>query len=169
MSEFKKTSACDIEENLIRLLSKKWMLITAKNGEKLNTMTASWGGFGEMWNKDVAAIVVRPSRYTFDFIEKSDYYTLSFFDEAYRDKLTFCGRNSGRIVDKVKECKFTVCGDEKIAYFDEAKYVFVCKKLYSQNVDMNGFENEEFAKECYPDPDIHKMFVGEILYVLKKC
>ncbi len=168
MSEFKRINPCDIEENLIKMVSKNWMLITAKNGDKINTMTASWGGFGEMWAKDVSAIVVRPSRYTFNFIENSDYYTLSFFGEEYRDKLTYCGRNSGRVVDKIKECGFTVKGDEKIAYFDEAKYVFVCKKLYSSDVDMNGFADEEFAKATYPDPDIHKMFVGEILYALKK-
>ena len=168
MCEFKKISPCDIEENLIKMLSKGWTLITAKNGEKVNTMTASWGGFGEMWNKDVSAIVVRPSRHTFKFIENSDYYTLSFLGDEYRDKLTFCGRNSGRDVDKIKECGFTVKGDENIAYFDEAKYVFVCKKLYVSDVDKNSFVSGDFANEMYPDPDIHKMFLGEILYVLEK-
>ena len=72
MSEFKKINACDVEENLIKMLSRQWMLITAKNEGKVNTMTASWGVFGEMWAKDISAIVVRPSRYTYNFIENSD-------------------------------------------------------------------------------------------------
>ncbi len=167
MGEFKRVNPCDIEENLIKMVSKQWMLITAKNGEKVNTMTASWGGFGEMWYKDVSAIVVRHSRYTYEFLENSDYYTLSFLEEEYRDKLTYCGRNSGRTVDKIRECNFTLKSDENISYFDEAKYVFVCKKLYSLDVDMEGFESSEFAEQMYPDKDIHKMYVGEILYVLK--
>ena len=86
MKEFKKISAEELNENFIDLIGNKWMLITAGKGESVNTMTASWGGVGELWNKNVAFTFIRPTRYTYEFVENNELCTLSFFDEEYREQ-----------------------------------------------------------------------------------
>lgn len=83
------------------------MLVTAGNAEKFNMMTASWGGLGFLWNRPVAFVFIRPQRYTFDFVERNEGFTLSFFGEEYRKVLQLCGTKSGREIDKVAETKLT--------------------------------------------------------------
>ena len=89
-------------EDTFDLIGKQWMLGTAGTKDSFNTMTASWGGLGWLWNKPVAFVFIRPERYTHDFIESSDRMTLSFFSEAYRKALQFCGTRSGRKVNKIE-------------------------------------------------------------------
>ena len=93
-------------ENAFDLIGKEWMLVTAGNKEKFNTMTASWGGIGWLWNRPVAFVFIRPERYTHDFIERESRLTLSFYKEEFRGILHFCGTKSGRDVDKVKAYVF---------------------------------------------------------------
>ena len=103
MSLFHSCSPETLNENPFHLIGKEWMLITAGTEEKYNTMTASWGGLGVLWSKNVCFCFVRPQRYTLPFLMEQDRFTLSFFTEDYRDALTYCGRHSGRDVDKAKE------------------------------------------------------------------
>ena len=77
----KDISPCEIKENLIRLISKDWALLSAGNGSGWNTMTVSWGMAGELWGKDVVSVFVRPQRYTKKFMDSEEYFTLCFFDE----------------------------------------------------------------------------------------
>ena len=93
----------DLSENFFEVIGKEWMLVTAGNKDHFNTMTASWGGIGFLWNKPVVYVFIRPERYTFEFIEKSEYFTLSFLGEENRAIHKICGSKSGREVDKVKE------------------------------------------------------------------
>lgn len=135
--KFKELEPGNLKENPFKLINDDWMLITAGNKDDYNTMTASWGGLGIMWHKNVASIVVRPTRYTFDFIEKNDYFTLSFFEEEYKDALTLCGTKSGRDCDKVKEAGLTpIFDDNGIYFFSEAKIVMVCKKNYTGRISL---------------------------------
>ena len=99
--DFKEISVSELNKNAFKLIGKDWMLITSGTEEKLNTMTASWGGLGVIWNTNVSFIFVRPQRYTFEFLEENDYYTLSFFGDEYKKVLSYCGKNSGRNVDKI--------------------------------------------------------------------
>ena len=78
---FKTVDPRSIKDNLIKALAEEWALITAGNGENYNMMTASWGFFGEMWGEDSLMVVVRPQRYTMEFIEKNDYFTVSFYGD----------------------------------------------------------------------------------------
>ncbi len=88
----KKTDVSRLgQEDVITLIGKEWMLVTAGTSERFNTMTASWGGIGFLWNRPVAFVFVRPERYTFGFIEKNERLTLSFLGEEHRDILNFCG------------------------------------------------------------------------------
>ena len=90
------------------MIGKDWMLITAQKDGKVNTMTASWGGMGVIWNKNVAFVFIRPSRYTKEFVDNTDSFSLSFFGEEYKDKLTYLGRTSGRDENKIEKAGLTV-------------------------------------------------------------
>lgn len=165
---FLKINPNEISENPIKLISKDWALVTAGNHDKFNTMTVSWGGVGFMWNKPVAFTFIRPQRYTMEFIEKEDYYTMSFFDDKFRDALNFCGKNSGRDYDKVKETGLTTAFTENgVPYFEEAKLVLVCRKMYAQELNEKSVIDNENVCKWYKD-DYHKMFVSEITEVLVK-
>ncbi len=168
MSDFKKITAEELTANPFKLIGKDWMLITAGDKEKFNTMTASWGGVGIMWGKPVATAYIRPQRYTFEFIENGDYYTQSFFDEEYRDALKFCGSTSGRDYDKVKETGLTPVVDDETGavYFKEAKVVFICKKMYAQFLNEESALTEDVTK--WYNGDYHKMYMSEIVSVLVK-
>lgn len=158
-----------LEGNVFSMIGEQWMLITAGTAERCNTMTASWGGLGVMWGKPVAVCVIRPQRYTRTFVEENSYFTLSFLGEDYRKALSLCGSKSGREVDKIKECGFTVAvGEGGAPYFEEARLVLVCRKLYHQDLDPAGFEGPEEDKKWYPGKDYHRMYVGEIVEALKK-
>ncbi|MBM6870988.1 flavin reductase family protein [Pseudoflavonifractor phocaeensis] len=167
---FQTVDPKSLTENVFSLIGDQWMLITAGNQEKCNTMTASWGGLGVLWGKNVAMCVIRPQRYTFPFVEEQDTFTLSFFDEDRRKDLAFCGAKSGRDVDKIKECGFTVVASEEgTPYFEEARLVLVCRKLYWQDLDPSHFlDGGEIDAKHYPGKDYHRMFIGEIVEVLRR-
>ena len=166
MSSFKEINPVEIAENPIHLIGKEWMLVTAGTPEEFNTMTASWGAMGELWFKPVCFCFIRPQRYTFEFMEKGDVFTLSFFDEKYKPQLNFCGSRSGRETEKARECGFTpVAAENGSVFFNEARLVLECRKLYFQDLDPANFRDETIMKN-YPKKDFHRMYVGEISRVL---
>lgn len=168
MSAFKEIKPSELTSNPFELIGSDWALVTAKDKEKCNTMTASWGGVGIMWGKPVAFTFIRPQRYTFGLMENEEYYSLSFFEESYRDALKFCGSKSGRDYDKAKETGLTPCYDEKAPYFEEAKLVLICKKMYSQFLNNESIIAADDVAKWYPENDFHKMYVSEIVKVLSK-
>jgi len=149
---YRSIPARDLAENPIRLLGDDWMIITAGTPEKFNSMTAGWGGLG-IWKKPVAFILVNPSRYTFQFLEKEEHFTLSFYDPAkHRGVLeNVFGGKSGRDTDKVKESGFTPLMTNPGIAYAEARMIIVCKKVFSADTD--------------PEGKSHKLFFGEILSV----
>lgn len=164
MTEIKAT---DLHKNPFEMIGKDWMLISAGDKDKYNTMTASWGGVGVLWNKNVVFAFVRPQRFTYEFLNNNDYFSLSFFCEEYREALAYCGKYSGRDVDKAKECNLTANFDEATPYFEEADTVIICKKLYIQDMNKDCFLDKDLLKN-YSGDDYHRVFVGEIVKVLKK-
>lgn len=144
------------------------MLITAGDEKRHNTMTASWGGVGILWNKPISTIYIRPQRYTLQYVEDSEYYSLCFFDEEYRPALNFCGTKSGRDYDKDKETGFTPLFDREAPYYEQARLVFICRKLYRQDLTVESFLDEQIFSKNYPAMDLHRMFIGEIVTVLEK-
>ena len=165
---FEKIDPKALDQNLFSLIGDQWMLITAGTKDQCNTMTASWGGLGVLWGKPVATVYIRPQRYTLEFVEREDTFTLCFFGEEYRKALALCGSKSGRDMDKVKECGFTVATAEGAPYFEEADLVLVCKKSYWQDMDPTHFLDGEIDSKWYPEKDYHRIFIGEILEVLRK-
>lgn len=139
MKNMTKIDPKQIDENVIRLIGSQWMLVTAGNPAHFNTMTASWGGLGFLWNRPVAFVFIRPQRYTFQFAEENSGLTLSFFGEEYRDALKICGSRSGRDTDKVAEAGLTPepTPGGNVA-FGEASLVLECRKLYAEMLRPGG-------------------------------
>lgn len=165
---FKSINPERISDNAFKLIGKDWMLITAGTADSYNTMTASWGGLGILWNKKVCFCFVRPTRHTYNFIEKANSFTLSFYDEKYRDMLQYCGAKSGRDVDKAASTGITpVAGTGGSVYFAEARLVLECRKLYYQDITPGNFIDPELDRH-YPLKDYHRMYVGEIVNCLVK-
>ena len=169
MSHFILTSPETLSQNAFKLIGKDWMLITAGDEEKYNTMTASWGGVGVLWNESVAFAFIRPQRYTYEFTENNGLFTLSFFDEEYRSALRFCGANSGRDCDKAEKTGLTPVHEDGLTYFAEAKLVLVCEKLYAQDLTAESFVDKAIIDKNYPNNDFHRMYVGKIVKCLKKA
>jgi flavin reductase (DIM6/NTAB) family NADH-FMN oxidoreductase RutF len=164
MKNFRKVDPAEINENVIKLIGHQWMLITAGNMDSYNTMTASWGGIGMLWNKPVVFIFVRPQRYTFRFVETSDFFTCSFFDAKYKSALRFCGTHTGRDFDKADKTGLTpMPSDSGSVIFNEARLVLESRKLYFQDIDPKGFMSPEI-QENYPLKDYHRMYIGEITF-----
>jgi len=158
-----------ITDNTFKLIGADWMLLTAGNKDSYNMMTASWGGFGVLWNKNICFCVVRPTRYTYEFIEKSDTFTLSFFDQKYRSILSFCGSRSGRDCNKAAETGLTAVESRNgSVFFNEARLVIECRKLYYQDINPSNFIDSKIDAEIYPQRDYHRMYIGEVLTCLKK-
>ncbi len=167
MKTFREIKPVDIPGNPIHMIGREWMLITAGTPEHFNTMTASWGALGELWFKPVCFCFVRPQRYTYEFMEQYEVFTVSFFDEAYQSQLNFCGVRSGRETNKAAECGFTPRAAENgSVFFDEARLVLECRKLYFQDMDPANFKDETIMKN-YPQNDFHRMYVGELTRVLQ--
>ena len=164
----KQLDAKAISQNVFSAIGDQWMLVSAGDRTKSNTMTASWGGMGVLWGRNVVTVYIRPQRYTYSFMEKSDYFTVAFFDESWRDALSLCGSKSGREVDKAKACGFTLAyGRGDAPYFQEARLVLVCKKLYFDDIDPTHFLDREIDSRNYPGKDYHRMYIGEVEEVLE--
>ncbi len=159
---FKEITPKDLTENAVDLIGLNWMLIASGDKEKYNMMTASWGGLGVIWHKPVCFIFVRPSRYTYEFIEKNDQFSLNFFTEDYRPILNVCGSKSGRDINKMKECKLTTTAENGTIYFNEARITLVCKKLYYDDLKSDHFLHP-IQDNFYKNGNFHRMYIGEIL------
>lgn len=166
MKEFREINVSELKINPFTMIDKEWLLIAAGSKEKCNTMTASWGMLGELWGSYVSAVFIRPSRYTLEFVEQEDFYSLCVFDEAYRKALNYCGSHSGRDGDKISAAGLTPVYGEAAPYFAEAKLVLLCRKLYGQKFDPACFTDPSLDAKHYPKKDYHKMFVGAVEKVL---
>lgn len=152
-----------IAENAIGMMDDSWMLVTAGTRERFNSMTASWGGLGELWHHAVAFVFVRPQRYTFSFTEANDRMTLSFYDEQYRKALNIMGSKSGRDCDKPALAGLTPAfTDSGTPYFKEARLVLECRKLYSSKFAAEGFVDRELLNRIYPNGDFHTAYIVAI-------
>ena len=157
----------EIKRDPFTLIDKDWMLITAEKEGKVNTMTASWGGVGIIWNKKVAYIFIRPQRYTKEFVDASERFSLSVLPDSYRKELTYLGRVSGRDEDKIAKTGLKVAYENNVPYFEESKYVLICRKLYAQDLKGECFVDKSLDPKNYPTQDYHTMYVAEIEEVLE--
>lgn len=167
----KEIPVSELTINPMELIAKQWMLITAGDAAKgYNTMTASWGHLGSIWGHNgglpTSVIYVRPQRYTKEFVDREELYTLCFFPETYKKALGYLGSHSGRDGDKVAVAGLTPVFGEDYTYFAEASLVMVCRKLYQAPLVEEGFLDRSVMEDCYPQRDFHDLYIGHIVKVL---
>lgn len=165
---FREISAEELKDNPFTLIGKDWLLVTAEKDGKANTMTASWGGLGVMWGKDVAFIVIRPQRYTKEFIDGSSSLSLSVLPQGHKEEYGYLGRVSGRDEDKIAKVGLTVAHEDGTPYFEEARLALICEKLFAQPCKPEAFIDKEALQKWYPDNDFHTLYICEIKKVLIK-
>lgn len=155
--------AKELKENFIKDIADEYMLVAAGDEDGYNMMTASWGFAGEMWGNDCMLAVVRPTRYTIEFINRNDYFTLSFYGDN-KEVHKICGSKSGRDVDKAALAHLTPVFEDNTVYFKEARMVIVCKKQYVQQMKEECFTDKEPLR--WYNNDLHYMIIGKIEKVI---
>jgi flavin reductase (DIM6/NTAB) family NADH-FMN oxidoreductase RutF len=166
---FNKVNVEEMQFNVFNKLDKEWALVAVGDKEKNNAMTVSWGGMGVLWNKNVVTIYIRPTRYTDKFLKDNDYFTLSFFNEDKKNILKYCGRKSGKDVNKVNELNLTPIMLDNALSFLEADLVFTLKKIYVSKLEPENFLDPYIHKNYSSIlKDYHNIYIGEILNVYKK-
>ncbi len=165
---FKEIKPRELEFNAFSTIGDDWLLITAEKDGKVNTMTASWGGLGIMWGKTVAYIFIRPQRYTKEFVDAKDKLSLCVLPREYKKELQYFGTVSGRDEDKIAKSDLETISAEGTAYFKDSDKVFICNKLYAQDLKEEFFIQNGLAEKFYPQKDYHTMYVVEIEKVLVK-
>lgn len=162
-TNFNKLDISELSLQIFNVIGKQWFLLTAGNQSAYNTMTASWGTMGILWNKPVAIVFIRPQRHTFEFANTSDKLTLSVFPEAHRDVLNYCGKFSGKEVDKIKETGLSVIETPNggVSYQESEMYID-CTKLFVSDMKEENFLVKELVQKHYAKDDFHRMYVLEI-------
>ena len=168
MMEFQEQKLDDFTCHPFTKIAKEWMLISSGSPNHFNTMTASWGGLGTMWGKSVAFTFIRPQRYTKEFIDQQERFSLCFFDKRYQKTLSYLGSVSGRDENKIETCDLTPMFLDGVPCFEEANCILLCKKLYCQEMLPTSFLDTSLDTQWYPHKDYHFMYVSEIEKVLQQ-
>ncbi len=156
----------ELSFNPMTMVGEDWLALTAGTKDSgFNSMTCSWGHMGNIWGKPSIVVYVRPQRYTKEFVDREDIFTVCFFDD-HKKELSYIGSHSGKDEDKIAAAGLTPVFEDGITYFKEAKLVFVCRKLYRAPLQEDGFICKDTMERCYPEKDFHDMYVGEIIKVL---
>lgn len=144
----------------------KSALVTAGTLEDHNSMTIGWGGVGSLWSRHVATVYIRPNRHTYNYFEKNEYFTVSFYPDACKKALGIMGTKSGRDCDKDAEAGLTAipCG-EGVTYA-EARRTLLCRKLYWQDMELDRFPRE-IQERYYNNDPVHRLYVGEIIDIIE--
>jgi flavin reductase (DIM6/NTAB) family NADH-FMN oxidoreductase RutF len=168
LENYKEIKPEELNKSAFQMIGNDWMLVTAEKDNKTNTMTASWGGFGVMWNKNVTYIVLRPQRYTKEFVDGSDTYSLCFFDSKYKKQLAYLGSVSGKNEDKISKAELNLSHYNETPFFTEAETVIICKKLFAQEFTPESFIEKDIVEKNYPSKDFHTLYIGEIEKIFVK-
>ena len=161
----KEISFTQFDKDFISMINDDWALLSAGNKDDFNCMTVSWGGIGELWNKNVGFVFVRPQRYTFKYMEENDYFSLSFFNGGYKKELGLCGTLSGRDSDKMALTGLTPVSFGDTVTYSEASISILFKKIAYQDIDPEGFLDKSIFSN-YDANDFHRVYVGEIVKVI---
>jgi flavin reductase (DIM6/NTAB) family NADH-FMN oxidoreductase RutF len=150
------------------LWNNQWVLLTSGDfaEARFNSMTIGWGSLGVMWGRPFAQIVVRPVRYTHEFMERYETFTLCTFPESHRRALELLGTKSGRHGDKIAESGLTPIPSTTVAApgFDEAELIIECRKIYWDDMEPSQFLDPSI-EEHYPQKDYHRVYFGQIVAI----
>lgn len=169
LMSFKQVSIHDINLNPFDIWGRKWLLLTCGKSQEFNSMTVAWGSFGTMWERPFAQIVVRPIRYTYEFVTRFDDFTLCAFPDDYRKALKIMGSRSGRDGDKVGPAGITPIDSQKVSSpaYREADLIFECRKMYWDDMKSKHFLYPDI-ETLYPQKAYHRIYFGEIVNILVK-
>lgn len=159
----KQIDASTLTFNPFEKLSKQWALVSAGNLDKFNMMTVSWGAVGVIWGKPSVTAYIRQTRYTKEFIDQNDTFTLTFLKDGHREALNVLGSKSGRDMDKMKDSGLTPVEVDGNVTFAEADLVLVCRKRFVQDMPKENFLQQETLDRWYADQNYHTMYIGEIV------
>ena len=149
---------------IFQIFKERGALLTAGDRESCNTMTIGWCQLGTLWNVPTCTVYVRPERYTYEFMESKDYFTVSVLPAGEKQTMTVCGTKSGRDTDKIKNCGLTLCyGEADAPFFEEAELVLVCKKIYVQDLDAACVLDEETILPFYKKGGWHRAYTGKVV------
>ncbi|MFC2133624.1 flavin reductase [Bacteroidota bacterium] len=166
----KSTGFKEFSPKIFDLWANQWMLLTSGDFDTghYNTMTVAWGSIGQMWNKPFVQVVVRPTRYTYEFMEKYDTFTLCAFPKNYRSALNLLGTKSGKDGDKIAESKLTPVKSTRVASpsFAEAELIIQCRKIYWDDFKPANFLIPDIEPN-YKENDYHRVYFGEIIEILE--
>lgn len=165
---FQKVDVKELNMNPFKMIGDDWMLITALKAGKVNTMTASWGGVGVLWGKNVVTVYIRPQRYTKEFVDAGETFTLSFFGGGYKKELGYLGKVSGRDEDKIRNAELQIEMIDGEPAFTNSQLVLVCKKLYQDPIKPELFKDGDIDSKWYPQKDYHMMYIAEITAAYQK-
>lgn len=168
MHSFQNVTPDYMECNPFEKIGKEWMLVTAGDEEKANTMTASWGGMGVMWGKNVVYVVIRQSRYTKEFIDKQGSFSLSFLGEKHRNMLKYLGSISGRTEDKIKEANVELNYHNGVPFVDQGNLALICKVMSATLLKPEEFIAEGIDAQWYGDKDYHTLYIAEVTDILAR-
>lgn len=158
----KRIDPFELSLSIFNEIGKKGFLLLSGEERNHNSMTVGWASLGYLWKKPMAFVYVRPQRYTYEFMEKYDYFSINFFNEDYTDILQLFGTKSGREIDKMHNPKITPLSFEnKVCYYKEADMVLICRKVYIEDLKPENFVDKAFLKN-YPLHDFHRIYYGEI-------
>ena len=144
-------------------IGNEWALLTAGDAEHFNTMTIGWGSVGFIWQRPVVTVLVRPPRYTHEFMDKFERFSVSFYDHKYRKALTILGGKSGRDTDKIALSGLTPEFVDGVPTFKEANLTVIARKIYRGQLDCAVFLVPSVDAEFYPEKDYHTVYFAELL------
>lgn len=174
---FHSIKPAELQENLFNLIGKDWFLMSAEKDGRVNPMTVAWATMGILWQKPVVICAVRPERFTREFLDASDVFSLTVFENSWRKMLGYCGTVSGRQEDKVAKAGLTVAHKDGVPYFEENRMAFLCKKLCVTPLAEEDFlGNSTFTDKWYGGENradgtgggYHLLYIAEITDVLVK-
>ena len=170
MNSFNEIKITDISMKPFKKLDKQWMLITAKKKDgSVNTMTASWGGFGTMWHRPVAYVVIRPQRFTKEFIDEAEEFSICFLPEANRKSSQYIGSVSGRDTkNKIANSGLTISEKDGIPYLNESETIMFLKVLSESIISESSIKKDDMISEFYPNKDFHHLYIAEITSAYEK-
>ncbi len=168
MHTFQEIDIEQMEVNPFHMIGNDWMLVTAGNEQKANTMTASWGGMGIMWGKNVVYVFIRDSRFTKEFIDREGTFSLSFPEEKYRKEMKFLGAVSGRNEDKISEAGVHVGYCDGVPYIDEGSLILLCRVLSATPIQPEQFKDAGLDEAWYSSKDYHTMYIAEITKLMAR-
>lgn len=145
-------------------------LLAAGDREKSNAMTIGWGGIGTLWGGTALTVYVAEKRYTKEFMDRSEYFTVMAFDVAHSNVLNYMGRQSGRDGDKAKALGLhTAYTENGTPYYTEAEMVIECRIMYAAPFDPQYFKSDA-PKNMYRNfpAGVHTMYIGEVVNAWRK-